>query len=159
MYQRLVRSQSKDAPESVHMTDWPEPREDRLDDPLEQGIAAVQRVVRLGHAARNSHGLKTRQPLASVTLVTSDAAMAARIEPYLDLMLEELNVREALWADDRTQYVHHQVLPIFPVCGPRFGKRMSVSKRQPVRRLQSCPSETCRTIFLSRRLRTAWRTS
>jgi isoleucyl-tRNA synthetase len=129
LYQRLVRSQSDEAPQSVHMVDWPTPREDRLDDPLEQGIAAVQRVVRLGHAARNSHGLKTRQPLASVTLVTSDASMAARIEPYLDLMLEELNVREALWAHDRTQYVHHQVLPVFPVCGPRFGKHMPLVKR------------------------------
>lgn len=129
LYRRLVRSQTEDAAESVHMLDWPEARNDRLDDPLEQGIAAVQRIVRLGHAARNSHGLKTRQPLASVTLVSSDSALERRVEPYLELMLEELNVREALWAADRTQYVHHQVLPVFPVCGPRFGKRMPLVKK------------------------------
>jgi len=129
LYQRLVRSQSDNTAESVHMLDWPATRQDRLDAPLELGIAAVQRVVRLGHAARNSHGLKTRQPLASVTLVSSDDGLAERIEPYLELMLDELNVRQALWADDRTQYVHHQILPVFPVCGPRFGKRMPLVKQ------------------------------
>jgi isoleucyl-tRNA synthetase len=64
-----------------------------------------------------------------VTLVSSDDTLAHRIEPYLELMLDELNVRQALWADDRTQYVHHQILPIFPVCGPRFGKRMPLVKK------------------------------
>ncbi len=124
MYDRLVRSMDDDALPSVHLEPWPMVHEERSEPELEAGIGAVQRIVRLGHAARNSHGFKTRQPLASVTLVTADPDLEAVVAPHLDLMLEELNVKRATWAADRTEYVHHQVRPVFPVLGPRFGQRM-----------------------------------
>jgi isoleucyl-tRNA synthetase len=92
-------------------------------------MAAVQRIVRLGHAARNSHALKTRQPLASVTLVSADPALPALIAPHIPLLEEELNVRAIHWAEDRSAYVHHEIRPIFPKLGPRFGKRMPQLKR------------------------------
>jgi len=87
-------------------------------------MSAVQRIVRLGHAARNSHALKVRQPLASVTLVTTDDTLHELVEPQIDVIREELNVRRVQWASERTAFVHHEVLPVFPVLGPRFGKRM-----------------------------------
>ncbi|MDX1643739.1 MAG: class I tRNA ligase family protein, partial [Thermoanaerobaculia bacterium] len=124
LYSRLVRSQSETAADSVHLTAWPEPSSERAEPALERGIAAVQRVVRLGHAARNTHGLKTRQPLASVTLISADEGLRETVAPYQDLLLEELNVKEVRWAEDRSAYVHHEVRPVFPVLGPRFGKRM-----------------------------------
>ncbi len=129
LYQRLVRSQSKETADSVHLAAWPALRTDRLDRALESGIASVQRIVGLGHAARNSHGLKTRQPLASVTVVSANAAVRENVAPYVELMLEELNVKQIRWADDRTEYVHHQLHPIFPVLGPRFGKQMPQVKQ------------------------------
>lgn len=92
-------------------------------------MAAVQRIVRLGHAARNLHGLKTRQPLAAVTLVTADEALSALVMPYADVLKDELNVRDVRWAADRSEYVHHEVRPVFPKTGPRFGKRMPEVKR------------------------------
>jgi isoleucyl-tRNA synthetase len=100
-----------------------------VDEPLEKGMAAVQRSVRLGHAARNTHALKTRQPLAAVTLVTADPSLRPLVEPYADLLRDELNVKEIRWAADRTQYVHHEVKPIFPKTGPRFGKKMPEVKK------------------------------
>ena len=128
LHERLIRSQTDEAPESVHLEPWPDVEADRseprLEPRLEAGIGAVQRIVRLGHAARNSHGFKTRQPLASVTLVTADHELERLVEPHLELMLEELNVKQARWAEDRTAYVHHEVHPVFPLLGPRFGKRM-----------------------------------
>jgi len=129
LHRHLVRSQRPDAAESVHLADWPEPQEDRFDEPLEQGMAAVQRIVRLGHAARNAHALKTRQPLAAVTLVTADQALPVLVAPYLDILRDELNVKDVRWAADRAVYVHHEVKPIFPKTGPRFGKRMQEVKR------------------------------
>jgi isoleucyl-tRNA synthetase len=92
-------------------------------------MGAVQRIVRLGHAARNSHSLKVRQPLASVTLVTTDAKMQDRVADQLAVIREELNVREVFWATDRAAYVHHEMIPIFPKCGPRFGKQMPLLKK------------------------------
>ncbi|MEM7481899.1 MAG: isoleucine--tRNA ligase [Acidobacteriota bacterium] len=119
----LRRSQGAGA-ESVHLERWPRAAENRRDDDLEGAMAGIQRIVRLGHAARNSHGFKTRQPLASVTLVSADAALPKRIAPHEELLKEELNVKRVEWAEDRSTYVHHAVRPFFPKTGPRFGKQM-----------------------------------
>ena len=131
LHRHLVRSQDPDAAAaaSVHLEGWPEPVAGRADDALEAGMAGVLRIVRLGHAARNAHALKTRQPLAAVTLVTADAGLRAAVEPYADLLRDELNVREVRWAADRSLYVRHEVRPIFPKTGPRFGKRMPLLKQ------------------------------
>jgi isoleucyl-tRNA synthetase len=87
-------------------------------------MATVQRVVRLGHAARNAHGLKTRQPLSAVTLVSADETLPDLVAPYADLLRDELNVQEIRWAEDRSAYVHHTVKPNYKLTGRRFGKRM-----------------------------------
>jgi isoleucyl-tRNA synthetase len=129
LHRHLVRSQDPAAPASVHLEGWPEPVACRSDPALETGMGAVQRIVRLGHAARNAHGLKTRQPLASVTLVAADRSLRETVEPYAGLLRDELNVREVRWAAERSQYVRHEVRPIFPRTGPRFGKRMPLVKR------------------------------
>jgi len=129
LHEHLVRSQRSDAPASVHLEDWPQPAADRADEALEKGMAAIQRIVRLGHAARNLHGLKTRQPLSAVTLVTADESLRGLIARYEDLLRDELNVKEIRWAADRTVYVHHELKPIFPKTGPRFGKRMPEVKK------------------------------
>jgi isoleucyl-tRNA synthetase len=129
LHRHLVRSQRPDAAESVHLEAWPEPVAGRADEALEKGMAAVQRIVRLGHAARNIHSLKTRQPLAAVTLVTADESLRGLVAPYEDLLEDELNVKEIRWAADRTVYVHHEIKPIFPKTGPRFGKKMPEVKK------------------------------
>jgi len=128
IHEHLVRSQHPNAPESVHLEAWPEPGA-RAEEDLEAAMAAVLRIVRLGHAARNTHSLKTRQPLAAVTLVTANEALPGLITPYADLLKDELNVRDIHWAADRGEYVRHEVRPVFPKTGPRFGKRMSEVKR------------------------------
>jgi isoleucyl-tRNA synthetase len=126
LHRHLVRSQDEAAAASVHLEDWPAPAEGRREDRLEEGMAAVQRIVALGHGARNLHGLKTRQPLASVTLVSADPTLRERISEgtFLDLVRDELNVKEVRWAQDRTAFVHQEVKPVYPKLGPRFGKRM-----------------------------------
>jgi isoleucyl-tRNA synthetase len=129
LHRHLVRSQDPAAAASVHLEGWPEPAAGRSDPALEAGMAAIQRIVRLGHAARNAHGLKTRQPLGAVTLVAADPGLREAVEPYADLLRDELNVREVRWAAERSHYVHHEVLPIFPKTGPRFGKRMPLVKQ------------------------------
>jgi len=124
LHRHLVRSQDSTAAASVHLEDWPTIPGGRADAALEIGMATVQRIVRLGHAARNVHSLKTRQPLASVTLVAADASLAGAVAPYLDILRDELNVKEVRWAADRKEYVHADVRPVFPKLGKRFGKRM-----------------------------------
>ena len=130
LHRHLVRSQGDaSAAASIHLESWPETSGERLDEALEKGMAAILRIVRLGHAARNLHGLKTRQPLAAVTLVTADESLPGLVMPYADTLKDELNVHEIRWAANRTEYVHHEVRPVFPKTGPRFGKRMPEVKR------------------------------
>jgi isoleucyl-tRNA synthetase len=129
LHRRLIRGRIPGAEDSVHLESWPEMVEGRRDDELESAAATWQRIVRLGHAARNTHGLKTRQPLARVTLVTTDASLHDLVMAHPDVGMEELNVGAIDWAEDRSAYVHHEVRPVFPRLGPRFGKRMPAIKR------------------------------
>ncbi len=129
LHQQLVAGRLAGAADSVHLTSWPEPPAGRADPELDAAMAAVQRIVRLGHAARNSHGLKTRQPLAGVTLVSADPELERLVAPQLDLLSDELNVRRVSWARERSDYVRHEVHPVYPRCGPRFGKRMPALKQ------------------------------
>jgi isoleucyl-tRNA synthetase len=132
LHEILVRSQDPGAPASVHLEPWPRATAD-LDAAdarrLVDQMALVQRIVRLGHAARNLHELKTRQPLAAATLVTSDAAAArAALARLSELALDELNVRELRFAARREEFVRHEVKPNFRLLGKRFGKRMPALK-------------------------------
>lgn len=128
LHRQLLRGRDGDHPMSVHLERWPRPDPERADPRLESAMAAVQRIVRLGHAARNSHGLKVRQPLAAVTLVTTDEELQDLVADQLEVVREELNVREVRWAAERSTFVHHELRPVYPKCGPRFGKRMPLLK-------------------------------
>ena len=130
IHQHLVRTQNEEAPTSVHLTSWPEGGRDRRDDALVEGMDDVLRIVRLARAARTTHELKTRQPLASVTVATPQLShLRPLVEPFEDLMLEELNVKRLDWAEDPQEYAHHEVRPNFTILGPRHGKRMPAIKK------------------------------
>ncbi len=129
LHRNLIRSQRDDCADSVHLESWPQHDPTERNDDLELAIGDLQRIVRLGHAARNSHGLKTRQPLRSVTVIAAESQMEARVAPYVDLLCEELNVSEVSWAEDRSKFVEHQIRPNFPKLGPRLGKNMPMLKK------------------------------
>jgi isoleucyl-tRNA synthetase len=129
LHAHLERDRRPGAADSIHLEAWPATERQRADPELDEAMTAVQRIVRLGHAARNTHGLKTRQPLAAVTLVTADRRLERRVQPQLDLLCDELNVREVRWARERSDYVRHEVVPVYPRCGPRFGKKMPLLKQ------------------------------
>ncbi len=127
----LVRSRRAEAAVSVHLEGWPEARgyEDELGKEetaaLMAGMAVVQRVVALGRAARNAHELRTRQPLAGVTVVAgSDSGVHPYLERFHALIEEELNVKAVRRAEDRSQFVHHEVRPKFRLLGKRLGPLM-----------------------------------
>jgi isoleucyl-tRNA synthetase len=128
LHANLERSQSADAKPSVHLEEWPRAlgqTELAQTTPLVQQMRDAQRVVALGRAARSAHNLKTRQPLAAVTLVASfEPGFRANIDPLAELVQDELNVKEIRWAEDRTEYVRHEVLPNFRALGKRLGPLM-----------------------------------
>jgi len=112
-----------DAPDSVHLCDFPRPNPELVNDALEAGMEAVRRTVELGRAARAQAKVKMRQPLRRAVVVATEAERAA-IEAQADLVRAELNVKELDFVSEQSELVSYRVRPNFRALGPRFGKLM-----------------------------------
>ncbi|UCH34740.1 MAG: class I tRNA ligase family protein, partial [Armatimonadota bacterium] len=122
LYHDLVRAAFPDAPESVHLCDWPAAEPALIDEALLAEMETVMKVVRLGRAARSAAGIKVRQPLAalSVKLANEDERRAAAQNEQL--ILGELNVKALLLVEDASALVQRAVKPNLPALGPKYGK-------------------------------------
>ncbi len=128
IYRNLVLSVTPDAPESVHLSKWPEADAALIDDTLLRDMNALVRVVELGRGARALSKVKTRQPLPEVLVRVRSAEELAglkRLEPQL---LEELNVKRATYLDVHADFVAYDVKPNLPLIGKRFGKLIPALK-------------------------------
>ena len=112
-----------DAPDSVHLCDYPEPAEGLVDTELEAGMEAVRRTVELGRAARAQAKVKIRQPLRKAVVVASDQERAA-IERLEQIVASELNVKEVEFVAEESELVSYRVKPNYRALGPKFGKQM-----------------------------------
>jgi isoleucyl-tRNA synthetase len=93
VYQNLVRSVDANAPESVHLAEWPVHDESLVDQQLIDQTRTVMKVVSLGRAARQKGQLKVRQPLATATAFVATRHHAEGLTRFEDQVLEELNVK------------------------------------------------------------------
>jgi isoleucyl-tRNA synthetase len=120
LWQGLVVSVDPEAPDSVHLVDWPAP--DRAADPeLSAAMAEVRRLVGLGRQARTEARVKVRQPLARALIAVPDRVRAG-VARLLDLVAAELNVREVGFAEGEAGLVAYRLTPNFRALGPRFGR-------------------------------------
>jgi isoleucyl-tRNA synthetase len=125
IYRNLVVKAGAPGPESVHLTDYPEPDSQRRDLVLEREMALARTIVGLGRALRERHKLKTRQPLREVTVVARSAEERALIRDLEDLILEALNVKELRFTEREEDLVQVTAKANYRVLGRRFGKEMS----------------------------------
>lgn len=93
MYQNLVCSVDKEAPESVHLAQWPESDPSQVDRQLMEDVRTLMRVVGLGRAARSKAGIKVRQPLSRVVVRVRSASEGKGLKRLESQILEELNVK------------------------------------------------------------------
>jgi isoleucyl-tRNA synthetase len=124
IYRNLVVNADPGAPESVHLTDYPEVKEDLVDEKLEQEVDAVIKVVEMGRAARNATQLKVRQPLARVIVTAPDKVTRDGVEKGTAQILEELNIKQLKVIDDPGKLVSYSLKANFKTLGPRLGKKM-----------------------------------
>ena len=117
MYQNMVRTVDKSAPESIHLCDWPKKDESFIDPELEANMAAVLDIVVLGRSARNAANIKNRQPVASMYLQGK-----ALPDMYVSIIADELNVKEVKFVDDASSFISYRVKPQLKTLGPRYGK-------------------------------------
>ncbi len=124
MYGNLVAGVQPGAPESVHLTAYPEADLSLIDEALMDDVALVQQVVELGRAARARSKLKVRQPLAEMQVHVRNDDEAEALRTHRDQVLEELNVKQLHLVDNPDELVSYVIKPNLPVLGPRFGRRL-----------------------------------
>ena len=118
IYQNLVRSIDNDAPESIHLCDFPEALDKFIDTELEESMAEVVDIVVLGRACRNTSGLKSRQPLNAIYVKASSELK----EFYKDIIKTELNIKNVEFTNDVSSFASYSFKPQLKTLGRRFGK-------------------------------------
>ncbi len=117
MYQNLVVGNIEDAPESVHLCDYPSANPALIDTDLEDEMEEVMAAVQLGRACRNTANIKVRQALS--TLYVKGAQLG---DEFAELIKSELNVEEVRFISDARAFTTYQVKPQMRTLGPRYGK-------------------------------------
>lgn len=124
IYQNLVRSVDKSAPESIHLTDFPKVNEEFIDKDLEVGMDEVLDIVVLGRAARNSANIKNRQPIGNMYVKAENV-----LSPfYVEIIEDELNVKAVEFKDDVEEFVSYSFKPQLKTVGPKYGKLLGKIK-------------------------------
>ncbi len=124
IYQNLVRSIDKKAPESVHLCDFPAVHEEYIDTELEKNMELVLEVVVLGRAARNAANIKNRQPVANLYV----KAESTLDDFFKKIVASELNVKAVTFKDDMEAYLSYSFKPQFKVLGPKVGRQIGEIK-------------------------------
>ncbi|MDU5598209.1 MAG: isoleucine--tRNA ligase [Lachnospiraceae bacterium] len=124
IYQNLVRSVDKSAPESIHLTDFPKVNEEFIDKDLEVSMDEVLDIVVLGRAARNSANIKNRQPIGNMYVKAENV-----LSPfYVEIIEDELNVKAVEFKDDVEEFVSYSFKPQLKTVGPKYGKLLGKIK-------------------------------
>ena len=120
IYQNLVRTVDKDAPESIHLCDFPEVKEEMIDTQLEKDMAEVLDIVVLGRAARNASGIKNRQPIGEMFVKAGSELNVF----YKEIIEEELNVKDVEFKEDVSEFAGYIFKPQLRLLGPKYGKQL-----------------------------------
>ena len=121
IYQNLVRSVDKDAPESIHLCDFPTVKEEWINKELEDDMEELLKIVVLGRAARNTANIKNRQPIGTM-YIKADKEMG---QFYTDIIADELNVKEVKFANDVESFISYSFKPQLRTVGPKYGKLLN----------------------------------
>ena len=120
IYQNLVRSVDQNAPESIHLCDFPKADDHRIDKELERNMQTVLDAVVLGRACRNTANIKNRQPLGKLYIV-SDLPLDT---DYAGIVKEELNVKTIELTKGAGKFTTYRFKPQLRTVGPKYGKML-----------------------------------
>ncbi len=120
IYRNLVCSIDANAPESVHLCDFPVADESMIDKKLEEDMEAVLKTVVLGRACRNTANIKNRQPIATM-FVKAPFTLG---EFYQEIIEDELNVKKVVFTDEVRDFTTYIFKPQLRTVGPKYGKQL-----------------------------------
>ena len=125
IYQNLVRTNDKEAPESIHLCDFPVADESMIDAKLEESMEEVLDIVVMGRAARNAANIKNRQPIGTMYV----KAPHTLDDYFVDIIADELNVKEVVFKDDVSDLTSYSFKPQLRTVGPKYGKQLGGIKK------------------------------
>ncbi len=108
----------QNAPESIHLCDFPEVNEAWIDTELEDNMAELLKIVVMGRAARNAANIKNRQPIGQM-YIKADKALP---EYFVEIIADELNVKKAEFTEDVSAFTTYTFKPQLRTVGPKYGK-------------------------------------
>ncbi len=120
IYQNLVRSINADAPESIHLCDFPAADEAVIDKELESNMEKVLKLVVMGRACRNTANIKNRQPIGQM-YVKADFDLP---EFYQEIVADELNVKTVTFTQEVRDFTTYSFKPQLKTVGPKYGKML-----------------------------------
>ncbi len=121
IYQNLVCSVNKTAPESVHLCDFPVVDETMVDSQLEYDMELVLKIVVMGRAARNGANRKNRQPLAEMFVKAQEELS----DYYKAIIADELNIKKVTFTDEVSAFTSYSFKPQLKILGPKYGKQLN----------------------------------
>ena len=141
IYRNLVCSVDKEAPESIHLCDFPAADESMIDQKLEESMEEVLKIVVMGRAARNTANIKNRQPIGTMYV----KAEKVLDDFYQDIIREELNVKQIVFAEDVSAFTTYSFKPQLKTVGPKYGKQLGGIKAYLASMDGSAAMETLKT--------------
>ena len=124
IYQNLVRGIDANAPESIHLCDYPEVQNELIDEKLEADMDNVLKLVVMGRACRNASNIKNRQPIGQMFV----KAGFDLPEFYQEIVADELNVKNVKFTDDVRDFTSYSFKPQLKTVGPKYGKMLGAIK-------------------------------
>ena len=118
IYQNLVRSIDQNAPESIHLCDFPVAKQEWIDKDLEENMDHLLDIVVMGRACRNVANIKNRQPIAQMFIKAPYDLPVF----YTDIIADELNVKKVAFTEDIESFISYNFKPQLKTVGPKYGK-------------------------------------
>ncbi len=131
IYRNLVVKINKEAPQSIHLCEFPSHKEEYIDKELEKNMEALLEIVVLGRACRNTANIKNRQPIGTMYVKADYSYLDEKGEKaeglpsfYLNIIEEELNVKKVIFTQDVRNFTSYSFKPQLKTLGPKFGKQI-----------------------------------
>jgi isoleucyl-tRNA synthetase len=125
MYQNLVCSRYPEAPQSVHLVDFPTADQAKIDAGLSADTKLVMKVAHIGRSARSKAGIKVRQPLSKAVVKVKAKSEGERLRRLEHQILDELNVKEMVVITDEDELVDFEIKPNLTSLGSKYGRELA----------------------------------
>ena len=139
IYQNLVVNLDPHAKESIHLTDYPVADILYINKTIEQQMEELLKIIVIGRSLRNTSNMKNRQPLRKI-FISSEKILDCE---YIDLLLDELNIKEAVYIKDASMFIDYELKPQLRTLGRKYGKYVPMIGEH----LKNCNGKTVMDIF------------